>query len=93
MIYLDSRYADAQILKTWDSRLAKQQYQLTVYRTWPTYKTDFFIYVWNEMDRLDAVANKFLGDSQMWWQIMDINPEIINPFDIAPGTQLRMPNA
>ena len=45
------------------------------------------------MDRLDALANKYLGDSQLWWQILDINPEVINPFNITPGTQLRIPNA
>ena len=93
MIYLDSRYADAKVLKTWDSRPTKKQFQITVYRTWPTYKSNFFIYVWNEMDRLDALANKYLGDSQLWWQILDINPEVINPFNITPGTQLRIPNA
>ena len=93
MIYLDSRYADGTVFKAFDSRVIKQEYQLTVFRKWPTYKTNFFIYVWNEMDRIDNVANKFLGDSQMWWQIMDINQEIIDPFDIAPGTQVRIPNA
>jgi len=29
----------------------------------------------------------------MWWEIMDINPEILDPFTITPGTQLRIPNA
>lgn len=93
MIYLDSRYADGTLLKAWDSRATKKQFQLTVFRNWPTYTTNFFLYVWTEMDRLDIVANKYLGDSQLWWQIMDINPELIDPFDIAPGTQVRIPNA
>jgi hypothetical protein len=29
----------------------------------------------------------------LWWRILDVNPEIINPQEITPGTQLRIPNA
>jgi len=39
------------------------------------------------------LAKKFLGNSSLWWKILDINPEIINPQDISAGTQLRIPNA
>lgn len=91
MIYLDSRYVDGRILKVWNSQ--KQQYDLTVFREWPTYTQSYFIYEWVETDRLDNIATRFLGDASQWWVIMDINPEIIDPQSIAPGTQLRIPNA
>lgn len=91
MIYLDSRYADGRIFKAWNAK--KQQYDLTVFREWPSYAQSFFIYEWVETDRLDNIATRFLGDPSQWWVIMDINPEIIDPNAIAPGTHLRIPNA
>ena len=91
MIFLDSRYADGPLFKAWHAK--KQEYHLTVFRTYPDYLQSYFIYEWVETDRLDLLAKKFLGESSLWWKILDINPEIINPQDISAGTQLRIPNA
>jgi len=91
MIFLDSRYVDGSIFKAWNAH--KEQYDVTVTRIWPGYATSYFIYEWVEVDRLDNIATRFLGDGSLWWRIMDINPEIIDPAKIAPGTQLRIPNA
>lgn len=91
MIYLDSRYSDGTLFKAWHA--GKQEYHLTVTREWPTYVQSFFIYEWVEGDRLDNLATRFLGDATLWWQLLDINPEIINPGFISPGTQIRIPNA
>jgi hypothetical protein len=91
MIYLDSRYADGTLLKTWNAK--KLQYELVVTREWSTYVQSFFIYEWVEGDRLDNLANKYLGNPASWWEILDINPEILNPFYITAGTQLRIPSA
>ena len=91
MIFLDSRYVDGTLVKTWNSR--KSQYDLVVLRNWSTYVQSYFLYNWVETDRLDNLANKYLGNPSMWWEIMDINPEILDPFSIVPGTQLRIPNA
>ena len=89
MIFLDSRYVDGTIYKSYDSRTGS--YQLTVIRNWPTFALTFFLYDWVETDRLDDLALQFLGSSNLWWQIMDLNPEILDPFTIAPGTQIRIP--
>ena len=91
MIYLDSRYATGILFKAWDAR--KNQYNLSVFRKFPSYKQNFYHYEWTAIDRLDLLANKFLGNANLWWMIMDINPEIIDPNDIAPGTVLRVPHA
>lgn len=91
MIYLDSRYADGVLQKTWHA--GKRNYQLVVTRQWSSYVQSFFVYEWVEGDRLDILANKYLGNPGSWWEILDINPDIINPLEIAPGTQLRIPNA
>lgn len=90
-IFLDSRYVDGPQFKAWDPR--KGTYQLTVFREWPTYSTGYTWYTWTEADRLDTVALRFLGDSNRWWDIMDINPQVINPYELAPGTPIRIPNA
>jgi hypothetical protein len=89
MIFLDSRYVDGTIYKAYDAR--NGSYQLTVSRNFPSYYSTFFNYDWVETDRLDDLALQFLGSSDLWWQILDINPEILDPFAINPGTQIRIP--
>jgi hypothetical protein len=97
MIYSDSRYSnpvtnpDGTIPKAWDAK--RQEYHVVIRRNFPVYSTKFYLYEWKDGDRLDNLANKFLGNSQYWWKIMDLNPEIINPTTIVPGTLLRFPSA
>ena len=89
-IYLDSRYVDGPLFKAQDAR--DEKYKTTVFRAWPSYGSKTFFYEVNEVDRIENIATKFLGNPSFWWKIMDFNPEIINPFDIPPGTLLRIPN-
>ena len=89
-IYLDSRYADGPLFKARDARTSN--HIATVLREWPSYSLPFYLYKVNEIDRIENIAVKFLGNGELWWKIMDINPEILNPFDIPPGTELRIPN-
>jgi len=51
------------------------------------------MYEYVEKDRLDTLAQKYLNNPGLWYEILDINPEIIDPTNIAPGTLLRIPNA
>lgn len=89
-IYLDSRYADGPLFKARDPRTGN--HLATVFRSWPSYRLTFFTYTVNEIDRIENIAVKFLGSSELWWRIMDLNPEILNPFEIPAGTELRIPN-
>lgn len=89
MIYLDSRYADGPLFKANDAR--DGSYRLTVFREWPTYISKFYLYEVVETDRIANIAYKFLGQSERWYEIMDLNPEIIDPFTLTPGTMLRIP--
>ena len=91
MIFLDSRYVDGSIYKTWNAQ--KSQYDIAVIRQWPSSVTSYFIYEWKETDRLDNLATRYLGDASLWWRILDINPEVINPGTITLGTQIRIPHA
>ena len=90
MIFLDSRYVDGRLYKACDSRTNK--FQVSVFREFPSESSNYFLYTWVETDRVDNLANRFLGSPLLWWRIMDFNPEIINPSIILPGTQLRIPN-
>ena len=42
-------------------------------------------------NRIEEIAGKTLGKPHLWWQIMDINPDVLNPFELTPGLQLRIP--
>jgi hypothetical protein len=90
MIFLDSRYNDAILSKVSDSRT--DTYQLTAFRQFPSYKVKFFHYDWVETDRWDLISLRYLGNPSFWWQILDINPEILDPLEIKPGTQIRIPS-
>jgi hypothetical protein len=89
-MYTNSRYATGLVVKAHDAR--KDNYALSIFRQFPTINSSFFLYIWTENDRIDKIALKFLGDPENWWKIMDINPEIINPFSISVGTTVRIPN-
>lgn len=90
MIFTDSRYANGTIFKAYDSR--KQQYSATVLRRFPLQTSRFYHYTWTERDRIDDIAQEFLGSPSFWWVIMDFNPEIIDAFDIPLGTVIRIPS-
>jgi hypothetical protein len=89
LIYSDSRYADGIVLKALDAR--SNTPRTTVYRRFPSYTSQFFHYTWVEGDRIEAVATDLLGSPDAWWRIMDLNPEVIDPFEIPIGTVIRVP--
>ncbi|MDR4492330.1 MAG: hypothetical protein AB7V56_11565 [Candidatus Nitrosocosmicus sp.] len=37
-----------------------------------------------EHDRLDNIASEFLGDPELYWQILDTNEGIMHPLDATP---------
>lgn len=89
MIFTDSRYSTGVLAKAYDAR--KDSYQVSLFRQFLSESSSFFYYTWTQKDRIDLVATEFLGDPNLWWLIMDYNPEIPNPFDIPLGTILRIP--
>jgi hypothetical protein len=69
-----------------------EEYTTAIYRVFPGSVTIRYIdYTWVEGDSIDFLAAAFLGSSRLWWQIMDINPTIPNPFEIEAGTIIRIP--
>jgi nucleoid-associated protein YgaU len=43
-------------------------------------------------ERLDSIANRYYDRPDMWWTILDHNPEIDDPDNIQVGKILRIPN-
>lgn len=72
---------------------AAGQYNLSVLRSVPPAVSDFYLYIWRSGDRPDNVAANLLGDPQLWWAIFDINPELIYPLNIPPGSVIRIPSS
>jgi nucleoid-associated protein YgaU len=50
-----------------------------------------FIYTLTYGDTLESLAAKLYGDPGQWWRLADVNPQIAFPLDIAPGTEIRVP--
>lgn len=90
MIFTDSRYATGTLYSAWNSR--KSDTDVFVKRVFPNNRAKYFMYTWQESDRIELVAYRFFKTPAVWWKIMDYNPEIGNPFDIPVGTVLRIPN-
>lgn len=89
MIFADSRYASGTIYRAFSPKLDASS--LVVTRTFPNETSTFIYYVWKQGDRIENVAARLLDNANLWWRIMDFNPEIANPFSIAVGTLLRVP--
>lgn len=87
MIYLDSRYADGNVVPVETNK----GNSIAVFREFPTARTEFFLYEWKDRDRIDVLAYNLLGSSDLWWKIMDFNPELSDPFVIPIGTVIRIP--
>ena len=46
-----------------------------------------------EGERIDVLAHRTYGKATLWWRIADANPEILDWYDVEPGTIIRLPNA
>lgn len=90
MIVLGSRYQDEAIVP---ALLPTGEVKQAVYRTQTLDETPTGYHVWRDSDRIDQVAEKFLGEGDQWWRIADLNPDILDPMGIQPGTVLRVPSA
>ena len=90
MIERISRYYDGPLAQT--PHKYTGEYNISVFRNWPGSKAINYVnYVWKEGDSLPALAHAYGLGTNFWWEIMDINPEILNPFYISPGTIIRVP--
>lgn len=86
MISANSRYASSSLATQAGTGKA---YILPTQPITQTFQYSF--YVVTGADRIDTIAAAFLGDPTQWFLIAQVNPELINFFNLAPGTMLRIP--
>ena len=82
-----SRYKEAVILKDNDG---KRYYRPTVVRGIPLKDTDRFIYP-VDGDRFDTLAQRFYGDSNLWWIIAKANNIYDGSIGLKPEKRIRIP--
>jgi hypothetical protein len=52
----------------------------------------FMLHVVTGYDRLDTLANTYLGDASLWWQIAEINTDTAIDWTVMPvGATIRIP--
>lgn len=48
-------------------------------------------HTWIEGDRLDNLSQRYYGDPQYWWFLLDANPQYMEEHEILPGDRLQVP--
>lgn len=43
-------------------------------------------------DRMDLLGEQYYGDSRLWWNIADANPEVLDWTVLTPGQIIRIPS-
>lgn len=86
MIHLTSRYVDADVSFVLDARSGTTR--PTAMRPALSVPAPSQIYRWRRGDRLDTLGKQMTGKAGRWWQIMDLNPDVIDPLGIRPGDSM-----
>ena len=83
-----SRYSNTQTIK--DSDTQKKYMQSTIYPKIKASNDDFYV-ISTTTDRLELMADKYYGDTSMWWIIAVANNINDGGFFVSSGLQLRIP--
>lgn len=59
----------------------------------PVQAFEFSYYTVKDGDRIDILAQRFLGDAELWWVLADYNPQWLYYDNLPANTILRVPNA
>jgi nucleoid-associated protein YgaU len=90
MIERVSRYYDGPLTQT--PAKYTGEYVISVFRKFPnSVSVNYISYTWKEGDTLSHISERYGIGAKYWWEIMEINPEISDPFNISPGAILRVP--
>lgn len=89
MIYVGSRYVDSYLLRDKANDIDYLSFpELHVLEK----DNRDLIYQFKEEDRLDLLAERFYGDSQLGWKILKANPAFMHELEIKAGDILTIPN-
>ena len=79
-----SRYKNTRVKR----KNKKNYFATTIYKKVEEQNSDMY-FIAQEGDRCDNLANRFYGDSSLWWFIAKVNNLTAN--NIPAGTSLRIP--
>lgn len=88
MIASNSRYVDDTVTTVDVDGTSRQVIILNP----PAVSTFSYVsHVYSAAETIDGLAYSYFGDATQWWQIADVNPEIVDWNNIPPGTSIRIP--
>lgn len=85
MIYKNSRYTKTSLYSRDDIMVFKRR-DLENYNT-----KEAQVHTLIQGENLPLLANKYYGDTQLWWCILEANPKYRSPLDIRHGDVLIIP--
>ena len=86
-VFVGSRYARTGLYRT-DEHLTL----VFDIRSRPKFNPDNFLYyTWVQGDTADGVAYRYYKNAQLWWAIMDANPQYMFDNEINPGDIVNIP--
>ena len=86
MIYQHSRYSKTPLFNR-DGNIIFRQRRRFVFGMSGSQRHRF-----KESDRLYNLAREYYGDSQLWWVLLDANPQYRTEMDIKSGDVLAVPS-
>ena len=81
-----SRYEHTKRSK--DKKRNIDKYETTIYNKVPERNDDMY-FIAQEGDRCDNLAQRFYGDSNLWWFVARVNN--LKTMNVPAGTSLRIP--
>lgn len=91
MIFEGSRYEHSDVVRIVGPDGVARQTVLPADNT-TGQQFQFAYYTVQDGDRIDMLAERFLGDPELWWVIADHNPEKMFYDYLAVGSLLRIPS-
>jgi hypothetical protein len=86
MIYKNSRYTKTNLFNNEGELTFRRRTRMNFS------KTGSIPYRFKDGDRLYNLARDYYGDSQLWWVILDANPQYRAEIDIKYGDVLILPS-
>jgi hypothetical protein len=89
-IYDGSRYTNVYVYTdNWEGKEVTAFHNRTINKI---NNEESYKHTWIEGDRLDILANRYYGDPQHWWFILDANPRFMQEHEIQNGDTLFIPS-
>ena len=82
-----NRYKNTEIVRDTNG---KRYYKTTIFPTIEEKDTDIYLYT-RRGDRLDLLADRYYGDSTLWWIIAEVNHLVKGSLFVEPNLRIRIP--